>query len=379
MVPGIVLGFLIQEIGSHQFAFPSIVSWTLPLIVLIVSKRWSLGLAIGLTWFSIAQSFSNIPHNIVVVGVWESSRSHILSSIHSFIEGNVDGSIKLLYHSFFDLGFNYSFSEMISASKEMGIYHILVISGLHIGVLFRFFQSVFYVPICLINSIIPIPHRALNQLFLTIGLLALALVLGFSWLVDFNPPCQRALLFLFWGSVFPKLALVKMPAKTMIQAAALSQLLLFPNSFASISNFISWAITLLLLSPSQYKLKGLFHQVWILAFTSVIFGQVSYFSLMINFACGRLFNFLISSLVVVLLCFLVGWNWFGNFILYLQEWIWSGLLLLNQSLPNLFFSGTSKTTVVCLSLVLVVILLGDWFIQQDKEIEIEVSQSSHYR
>lgn len=145
----------------------------------------------------------------------------------------------------------------IAEFKKLGIYHLLIISGLHFTLLMSIISSFLSWPFrLLLASCIARSHYAVHMMVvhLTISLL----VGGFyGALVGFSPSVARAYS-VFLTMIFGRFIFGHLNYWQKLAAAFLVQSLLFPTQLFSLSTFMSWGAYLILVLPKARHSGNLF-------------------------------------------------------------------------------------------------------------------------
>ncbi|MCX6129999.1 MAG: ComEC/Rec2 family competence protein [Proteobacteria bacterium] len=182
--------------------------------------------------------------------------------------------------------------------RKLGLLHVLVVSGSHFSFLGRWFQRLIEGPARLLYAGRFISFRIWSNLALASKFLSSVVLVFYSLLVGFNPPCQRALLALLFVIWLPML-IGPQSADRIDRWVMAAQAFCFPNSFLSLSNALSWTAYALLRRVKPWPLA------WQRKFlpgieTPLVFVNLSYFGLFSP--VGVFLNPLLSSVWDVLLC-----------------------------------------------------------------------------
>lgn len=129
---------------------------------------------------------------------------------------------------------------LLDIYRQLGLIHVLVISGSH----FTFLSQIGLLGVCWPSRLLYVCRRINFRTWFALHLLERSLVwllLGFYGLVvGFPPPCQRAfimgLLTTWWPLVRGNLA-----PGMLLKLSAFGQAFFFPLSFLSLSNVLSWS------------------------------------------------------------------------------------------------------------------------------------------
>ncbi len=212
--------------------------------------------------------------------------------------------------------------DLIELYKNLGLLHVLVISGSHFAFLGRLGISVLGLPTRLLYIGRILDFRAwfathLFQLFL------LWVCLGFyGFMVGFPPPCQRAFIIGILTSWWP-LIIGRTRPETIWRVASFLQALFFPLSFISLSNALSWSASAILgrFPVSKTGLSSFFlRELAIATMSLAYFGGFSPIALLLNPLLEPIWN-------SVLLLALLGIGGGG-------EYVNQTLTLLHRTLAN---------------------------------------------
>lgn len=236
------------------------------------------------------------------------------------------------------LGYKDGLSPILSAQlKNIGWYHIVVVSGFHIGVLYRLVRGILLVPVSLGYTLCFFRGPVFLQLNFISELCSFSCLCWFSSMVGFSPPVQRALISLVivrlmtnllgFGSIFIGCA-----------AAHLVQVLLFPNSYFSTSNALSWGCVTILMSPVSGVKDLVVRQTILTFFVSSLIGQFSIVWILVGW-CGGVIVYLALFLFLVLLVSPdLAWahDVLGLITGFLHELEWSSNFVVRVSFPGRF-------------------------------------------
>ncbi|MFK7825507.1 MAG: ComEC/Rec2 family competence protein [Oligoflexales bacterium] len=201
--------------------------------------------------------------------------------------------------------------DLQDALKFLGIYHIAIISGLHLSILSKLLNQALYMPINFLYSIrvlSPTLH-ILSKLFSDLVFLFFLIIYAES--LCFTQPIQRAIILfgmglihsLFWG---------KSQQFSQIPYYLCCQALIFPLGFFSFSTFMSWGAYFVAVSP-EHQIFGpiiwqkIAKQLLLTLLCFSIFGELSLAGIIINL----ILNFFLPSLLIsaITLIFVTG-NYF---------------------------------------------------------------------
>ena len=140
--------------------------------------------------------------------------------------------------------------ELTALYRQLGLLHVLVISGSHFIYLSRIFRFVIGLPARVLYTFRLLSFTHWFACDLTAQCLN-AFLLGFyALVVGFPPPCQRAFILIVLQTGAPLFTGLWARPRLML-AAAFWQALLFPLSFTSLSNILSWSTAAVLVQFSR--------------------------------------------------------------------------------------------------------------------------------
>jgi ComEC/Rec2-related protein len=209
--------------------------------------------------------------------------------------------------------------------KYLGIYHLLVISGLHIAMLALVLEWLVEVPFRLLYSvrwICPVQWVRVHPFLRILSPLCLII---FSYQCGFSASIQRACL-IYMVVCFLKYS-EKIPLKDKLIIAFGLQTILFPIGLVSVGSMLSWGAYLIVANQymcSETGLSSLFKmQLWLYCYSVFLVGFITPFSIIVNLVVTPLFPpvFLSSFILVV----------FDSF--YLQHFIF-GFLEIVQNIAK---------------------------------------------
>ena len=187
--------------------------------------------------------------------------------------------------------------------SSLGLYHLLVLSGLHVGFLgfsleifFLFFLRLFY-----FFRLIGPSTFLFFKIFIKIMVCLLLVV--YASLVSFNPPVQRALLAYLLFSAYSLLSL-KFKSSYRFLCLLSCQLALFPVGFMSSSSLLSWGscFILLCLACEKALLRAfILTQFLLMLLVGAVIGKISLLGLFLNPLLMPVFSFVYSSSLLILL------------------------------------------------------------------------------
>lgn len=174
--------------------------------------------------------------------------------------------------------------------KVLGIYHLLIISGLHFVILLRFLSSVIIFPVRFCYALALISPPSYLGTRIAAKVVTGAISIGFGCLVGWPAPVQRAFLtgainFL----VIDFLASVSLGYRIIL--GIFLQTVLFPYSFMSSSNILSWLAYIELASFNRRRSIGhlLLGQLRLALLVGGCLGYVSLVGVLVNLVLVPLF------------------------------------------------------------------------------------------
>ena len=199
-----------------------------------------------------------------------------------------------------------SYKAQITFSS-LGLYHLLVLSGLHIGFLGASFHFLGLFVIKLAYSLRLISPKVFLILACLVHFFVCGLLILYSSLVSFSAPIQRALLSYFLFSLYSLLSVKTTVLQRFSQLLGL-QILLFPQDLLSCSGFLSWGCCLILSFIRFPSEKGFFFsflcsQILLTLLVGILVGKLSLLGLLLNPLIVPLFAFVYSSSLLFLLDF----------------------------------------------------------------------------
>jgi hypothetical protein len=199
--------------------------------------------------------------------------------------------------------------ELLASFKRLGIFHLLVISGMHITFLDRFLRWLLLLPFCLGYSLRLFSPLRWLRVKIVVELLTSAGLIAFVCLIGQPVAAQRSLL-LCCGSNFCHLLCGHMPLSLRLLWVFFLQSLLFPIGLVSESAAMSWLAYLLLIyhretsSWSSRLFEALKKQGIIVLLCGFLWGQLSLCSIGINPVIAPLFTPMLFASLLLLFSFL---------------------------------------------------------------------------
>lgn len=131
--------------------------------------------------------------------------------------------------------------------RTVGLIHLLVVSGLHVGLFALFCRAMLLLPILPFYALTIISATRWRQIQYVSELISLPLVCSYVWLIDAPSAAQRAATFyVLW--VLCKLFFGVRRPLARCSVCLIAQTILFPIGFLNAGNMMSWIVTLLLVA-----------------------------------------------------------------------------------------------------------------------------------
>ena len=178
--------------------------------------------------------------------------------------------------------------------SNLGIYHLLVLSGLHISIFVFFCFNLAYLPLvsgyslCLINC---------GQFFCLQDILRVLislLLFLYGYLVGFPPSVQRSSLSAMTLLLFPLIPW-SFTLKEKLLLTLFLQILIFPKNFLQNSNLLSWASVIIIVGSSLESprtLKNLLKtQILLSLLIAAVCGKLNLIGILINLIIIPIFSF----------------------------------------------------------------------------------------
>lgn len=181
--------------------------------------------------------------------------------------------------------------------RQLGLLHVLVVSGSHFSVLTLIISQVLTGPWRLLYGfrVFSMAHWAPLRLLLESALIVAALI--FLLMVGAQAPCQRAFLVL---AVAYAQRWIGFPSDDLYRAVFCVQAFLFPSSFFSLSNALSWGATACILMRGGVR-EAVKAELLIQTMSFAFFGSFSPLGAAVNLLFAPLWDiaiFLAVALVV---------------------------------------------------------------------------------
>jgi hypothetical protein len=281
-------------------------------------------------WRSIAQ-FKPVKQNVL----WS-----VTDAIRQLLEFEVANTTKTLSLWMQSLIFSKPYlldRSIILAMKDTGIYHLMVISGFHVGLIFAFFKAFFRAPFFILYCT-GLMRARLWPIFYQICALAVIPV-GFVCLtaISLTPSSSRAFL-LFATYEIVKLSLGNIGGVRLVAVTGVLQTVLFPSGLIDHASLLSWGSFLVLKFGPSYSFASI-HQIYgrmaslclkqilIMLLNITVFGSFSWISLFANLLFVPLFPVVFFLSVFALA---VDWGWLVSIVSDLLDYYWLAMQVLSE-------------------------------------------------
>ncbi|RZA26765.1 MAG: hypothetical protein EOP10_02560 [Proteobacteria bacterium] len=186
--------------------------------------------------------------------------------------------------------------------RNLGFLHVLVISGSQFSLISDWLDRAISKPIQLLYASTVLDWKHFREFRLFVDILLQLTLLIYLLACGATPPCQRA--FLEHSQRIYQRWLGQPESRSSSFDVMRVQLLIFPESFFSLSNFLSWgAITSL---RALAKTRTLFAQLktsaCIQLLSLALFSRISLSALVLDFFLAPLWDYLLFAAVFVVLC-----------------------------------------------------------------------------
>ncbi len=147
-------------------------------------------------------------------------------------------------------------SSQVQSFKGLGMYHLLVISGLHIGFIAVVLMSLLKTPILILYSLKIINPIFIPYLVITIRVIGIIVIVLFCLVLGFPVSAQRAAL-IFTSANILKMIGSRSSRLCAIIFAGAAQILLFPEGIWGLGSALSWGAYLIFSSSNLDRGKTL--------------------------------------------------------------------------------------------------------------------------
>lgn len=187
--------------------------------------------------------------------------------------------------------------DVRQAFKRTGLYHLLVVSGLHVSLMAVVLAALLRAPAQAAYAARLIEPRRWRQLAATLDILAGVAALLYLAVTGSSAAAQRsALLFAIWRGSAVFVGTLSVTERLLIAASL--QALLFPIGFVGEASLMSWAAYILVLAPlsSVARIPGvLVSQMALTILVAAVFGQLTLVGLGANLILIPAFPLLLST------------------------------------------------------------------------------------
>lgn len=175
--------------------------------------------------------------------------------------------------------------QQLAAFKKFGIFHLLVVSGLHVTLLAQFVTKLCTLVLRLFYALALISPKAWLAARLIPANLTLALLISFGLMLNFPIPVQRAVLVFALSSLAAVFQIALTTRKQILLAMSL-QIILFPVGLLSITFAFSWlsylTVRLLFAATGGWVLRSLIVQLELMLLAIAFLGQLSALGVLLN-------------------------------------------------------------------------------------------------
>jgi ComEC/Rec2-related protein len=249
--------------------------------------------------------------------------------------------------------------------RSTGLIHLLVVSGLHVGLFALFCRLILLLPFLPAYSLTLISPAGWRRVHYLGEAASIPLVCAYVWLIGAPGAAQRAAAFyVLW--VMCKLFFGVRRPTSRFQICLLAQTLIFPVGFFAAGNIMSWVATLMLVSRRPGSegvwtdlsvLLDLRLQLQIMAVAGALFGEMTPLSLPANLLLAPVFGLILQLSYLNLLLPLPALTFIcGEFVQ-----IWLGMIEQLANLPDIaggsWLRQRPVSTSVRVGLVLIVLYL----------------------
>ncbi len=194
--------------------------------------------------------------------------------------------------------------EYLLAFKELGIFHLLVISGLHISFIAFILLKIVFFPFQVLYSFRILSPRMWYSLKPLLKIITLVLVYIYAAAIGFPPSVQRSFL-LFSFDQFVKIFAIDCSHIERISWVLVLQSIFFALDIFSVGSILSWLTYLTVFAFVKMKVKSwreiLLCQITLCLFMSAVLGQLSVLGIFLNLLVVPLFPFVIVGIFPLLL------------------------------------------------------------------------------
>lgn len=229
---------------------------------------------------------------IPIFNLFENQLSGVPSSIKSFIYSILLGSTQ-------DLS-----SEILEAFKILGIFHILVVSGLHVSLIASLIRVLVRSPFQFLYALCVINPRSWFWLSPLLQLVSCLFVFLFALSIGFPSSVQRSVL-LFFVDELSKIGGVQISLHKRILGTVFLQTIFFAFDVFSLGSLLSWTsyITVYALAKQEKVtwMALLQCQCSLTFYIAAFLGQVSLIGCLLNLIIVPLFPFILFWIFPILL------------------------------------------------------------------------------
>jgi ComEC/Rec2-related protein len=210
--------------------------------------------------------------------------------------------------------------SLIGTFRNVGLLHILVLSGGHLSVIAGLLLFILRVPFLIPYLLKNLGMEKWIIIWNITSVVTCAVLFLFCAIVGFSPTVQRAFLSFVVCQIFPMLGIAQNP-KTRIRLTFCFQAGIFPVNLLSMSLILSWTGSLVLMAffESTYLkslagtcLQAAKIQLFFLGSTLIFFGQAGILSPLANLVGLPVFGVLLP---LDLLALLLNFPWLNNIVI----------------------------------------------------------------
>lgn len=183
--------------------------------------------------------------------------------------------------------------ETKESFKRLGIYHLLIVSGLHVSLFCKTVQSIFHTPLRGFYSAKLISGFYFMLASRYINYCIIGICIFYGLLLGESSPGQRAAI-CFATNIITQQHQPSLRVFPRTLLAICLQSFIFPQCFISSSNFLSWSIYLFVSEKHCFNklLATLYKQLKITVFILAMFNSISFIGVFLNLVFIPYFNLL---------------------------------------------------------------------------------------
>ncbi len=194
------------------------------------------------------------------------------------------------------------------AFKNTGLYHLLVVSGLHVSLMAAMFAAILRMPLLLGYSLRIVSPRVWRQVSASLRICAALGAMAYLSLTGASAAAQRSALFFAVRQV-SLVFLGNIPFTPQLLATAMLQIFIFPLGFLSEGTCMSWAAYLVVARPPikvqldirQAIVAMLSLQTELMVLVTAIFGQLILIGLVTNLLFVSVFPVILFTCLIAII------------------------------------------------------------------------------